>query len=164
MPLFSCLLLASALSPAPQMTVGPIAPAPPTTAPRATAPIDTGPTQAGESLALSELFDMIRTRSPRFKAEQAQVDIARSRLRGATAFPNPLFNFQVLHLLSGYNQNGFGTFTAYLQQPLLIAGQRRQRKKAARVAIQAAESSVDEAFHELAAEGRHLYVALQARQ
>jgi len=92
------------------------------------------------------------------------VEVARSRLKGATALPNPIFNFQVLHLLSGYNQNGFGTYTVYLQQPLFIAGQRGQRKRAAKAAIKAAQSSVDASFHELAAEGRQLYASLQARQ
>jgi len=118
----------------------------------------------GEALTLPMLFELIRERSPRFKAEQARVEVARSRLKGATALPNPIFNFQVLHLLSGYNQNGFGTYTVYLQQPLFIAGQRGQRKRAAKAAIKAAQSSVDASFHELAAEGRQLYASLQARQ
>lgn len=115
-------------------------------------------------LTLPELFELLRTQSPRLKAAQAQIELARARKVGARVLPNPILNFQVLHLISGYNQNGFGTYTFYFQQPVLIGGQRLQRGRAARAAERAAHSDVEAAYHDLAAEGRHVFVALQARQ
>lgn len=117
-----------------------------------------------EDLTLPELFELLRTQSPRHKAAQAQLELARARRVSARVLPNPIFNFQVLHLVSGYNQNGIGTYTFYFQQPVLIGGQRMQRSKAARAAERSAQSEIEAAFHDLAAEGRHVFVALQALQ
>lgn len=117
-----------------------------------------------DELTLPELFELLRTHSPRHKTAQAQLELARARKVGARVLPNPILNFQVLHLISGYNQNGFGTYTFYFQQPVLIGGQRMQRSRAARAAERAAHSDVEAAYHDLAAEGRHVFVALQARQ
>jgi cobalt-zinc-cadmium efflux system outer membrane protein len=115
-------------------------------------------------LTLPQLFELLRDRSPRFRASQARADVARARRVGARVYPNPIFNFQVLHLISGYNQNGFGTYTVFLQQPILVGGQRIMRKRAAVAAEKAAEAQIEATFHELAAEGRHLFVGLLARQ
>lgn len=185
-------LLAAAMTTAAPAPTGAPAPAP-TMAPTPTPPRETGPepppaarsSTASEAdpaaaddplvdvqvddiapveLTLEELFELLRTRSPRHKAAQAYMELARARRVGARVLPNPIFNFQVLHLISGYNQNGFGTYTFYFQQPVLIGGQRMQRSKAARAAERSAQSEIEAAFHELAAEARHVFVALQARQ
>lgn len=127
-------------------------------------PADVEQHDDAEALTLAELFDLLRTDAPRHKAAVAQLQVAQARKVGARVLPNPVFNFQVLHLISGYNQNGFGTYSVYFQQPLLIGGQRAQRSRAARAAERAAHSEIAAEFHELAAQGRHAFVALQARQ
>lgn len=168
-------LLAAVLAAAPPPTAAPT----PTAAPSTMGPVEAQPAVAApddpladvpsddiapEELTLPELFELLRTQSPRQKAAAAHLELARARRVGARVLPNPIFNFQVLHLISGYNQNGFGTYTFYFQQPVLIGGQRIQRGKAARAAERAAGSEIEAAFHELAAEARHVFVALQARQ
>lgn len=148
----------------PPATVSPATAPPATATPTAHAvgPVDDG--IAAESLTLAQLFDLLRTDAPRHKAALAQLQVAQARKVGARVLPNPIFNFQVLHLISGYNQNGFGTYTVYFQQPVLIGGQRQMRGKAAKAAERSAQSEVSAQFHDLAAEGRHMFVALQARQ
>lgn len=152
---------APVVAPTPAPAPPPVEPGPPPSD-----PLDDTPTDRidHEELTLPELFELLRTKSPRHKAAQAELELARARRVGARVLPNPIFNFSVLHLISGYNQNGFGTYTVYLQQPVLIGGQRVQRTKAARAAERAAQSDIEAAFHDLAAEGRHVFVALQARQ
>ncbi|MFO0635891.1 MAG: TolC family protein [Nannocystaceae bacterium] len=118
----------------------------------------------GDALELRELFAILRDKSPKLAAERAKVDVAKARFEGAKVYPNPIVNFQALQLLSGYNQNGFGTYTVFLQQPVLIAGQRVMRRKAAAAEQAKAEAEVERSFHELAAEGRRLFAALQGRQ
>ncbi len=184
-PSLSSLLAAALATAAPGPAPGPgpaPTPAPSATSPRepATAqpdrasappaadddPLADGPVDdiAPQELTLEELFELLRTHGPRHKAAQAYLELARARRVGARVLPNPILNFQVLHLISGYNQNGLGTYTFYFQQPVLIGGQRMQRGKAARAAERSAHSDVQAAYHELAAEARHVFVALQARQ
>lgn len=143
------------------LLVSPAAPAP---APQQPRPAATATADVGERLTLSELFGLLRGKSPRMEAERAKVDLAKARLATAKVFPNPIFNFQLLQLVSGYNQNGLGTYTVYLQQPIYIGGQRITRRKAARAQQTAAEAAVTETFHQLAAEGRHAFVELLTRQ
>lgn len=120
--------------------------------------------EASDALELRELFAMLRDRSPKLAAERAKIEVAKARFQGAKVYPNPIVNFQALQLLSGYNQNGFGTYTVFLQQPVLIAGQRVMRRRAAAAEQAKAEAEVERSFHDLAAEGRHLFASLQARQ
>ncbi|MBC8071859.1 MAG: TolC family protein, partial [Deltaproteobacteria bacterium] len=130
------------------------------------APVDTGHAEApsGDAITLGQLLGILRGKHPRMETARAKLEVARARRESARMYPNPIFNFQVLHLISGYNQNGLGTFTVYVQQPFYVAGQRIQRRKAARAQESAAEAEVTAAYHELAAIGRHAFVELQASQ
>lgn len=168
----------AAAAPPTSTSAGPLRPADPETPPRVVTGAPTPATRVdempgvahkpeaddGEQLSLLELFTLLRERSPKLKAERAKIEVAKARFEGAKVYPNPIVNFQALQLISGYNQNGFGTYTVFLQQPVLIAGQRIMRRRAAEAEQAKAEAEVAWSFTELAAEGRHLFAALQGRQ
>ncbi len=127
----------------------------------------TAATQSAEvkdSVTLAEVFDILKRRSPRFKAVQYDVDIARADTRAARVLPNPVLNLAILYLNQGFNQNGVATYYANVTLPLLIAGQRRMRVKTAEVGVRSAEAGVTSTFHDLAHEARARFVELQAAQ
>jgi cobalt-zinc-cadmium efflux system outer membrane protein len=84
-----------------------------------------------DRLSLSQLFDLLKTESPRFKALQSEVDVAQAEVRAAKVLPNPVLNLAILYLNSGFNQNGVATYYANATFPLLVGGQRRYRVKSA---------------------------------
>jgi cobalt-zinc-cadmium efflux system outer membrane protein len=119
---------------------------------------------AREAISLSEMFELLKRKSPRYKAYQADVEVARSEVAAARVLPNPIVNLAILYLNSGFNQNGVGTYYANATLPLLIAGQRRMRTKTAKVGVKAAQADLEVNYHVLAHEARDLYVELQADQ
>lgn len=140
---------------------GPPPPAPPVAA------ADPAPTEAVElrdSVTLLEVFDILKRRSPRYRAVQYDIDVAKSEQLAARVLPNPILNLAILYLNQGFNQNGVATYYANVTVPLLIAGQRRMRVKTAESGVRSAEASVRSTFHELAHEARGLFVELQAAQ
>jgi outer membrane protein, heavy metal efflux system len=116
------------------------------------------------TVSLPEIFDLLKQRSPRYKAYQADVDVAKAETVAARVLPNPTINLAILYLNVGFNQNGVGTYYANATLPLLIAGQRRMRVKTAKVGVRAAEADLKVNYHELAHEARELFVELQADQ
>ncbi len=169
-----CLPTTVAASPMASVGPGPAGPAPtssppaspePTRSPpvtRAPAPSDHG--EARVAISLPEVFELLKKKSPRYKAYQADVEVAKSEVTAARVLPNPILNLAILYLNSGFNQNGVGTYYANATLPLLIAGQRRMRTKTAKVGVKAAEADLKVSFHVLAHEARDLYVELQADQ
>jgi outer membrane protein, heavy metal efflux system len=119
---------------------------------------------AREAISLSEMFELLKRKSPRYKAYQADVEVAKSEVAAARVLPNPIVNLAILYLNSGFNQNGVGTYYANATLPLLIAGQRRMRTKTAKVGVKAAQADLEVNYHVLAHEARDLYVELQADQ
>ena len=117
-----------------------------------------------DSVTLPEVFDILKRRSPRYKAIQYDVDIAKAEGRAARVLPNPVLNLAILYLNQGFNQNGVATYYANVTIPLLIAGQRRMRVKTADVGVRSAEANVRANFHDLAHEARIRFVELQAAQ
>jgi len=138
---------------------------PPTTSAVEPPAVEPGaPDELRDSVTLLEVFDILKRRSPRYRAVQYEVDVARSEQLAARVLPNPILNLAILYLNQGFNQNGVATYYANVTVPLLIAGQRRMRVKAAESGVRSAEASVRSSFHELAHEARELFVALQAAQ
>ena len=82
-------------------------------------------------VSLPDVFELLKRKSPRYKAYQADIDVAKSEIAAARVLPNPMLNLAILYLNSGFNQNGVGTYYANATLPLLIAGQRRMRMKTA---------------------------------
>jgi cobalt-zinc-cadmium efflux system outer membrane protein len=118
----------------------------------------------GDSISLPEVFDILKRRSPRYKAAQYEVDIAKAEGRASRVLPNPVLNLAILYLNQGFNQNGVATYYANVTLPLLIAGQRRMRVKTADVGVRAAEANVRANYHQLAHEARERFAELQAAQ
>lgn len=115
-------------------------------------------------ISLVDVFDLLKKKSPRYKAYQTDVEVAKSEVSAARVLPNPILNLAILYLNSGFNQNGVGTYYANATLPLLIAGQRRMRMKTAKVGVKAAEADLEVSYHVLAHQARDLYVELQADQ
>ena len=115
-----------------------------------------------ESVTLTEIFELLKAKSPRYKAYESNVDVAKAELFSARLLPNPVLNLAILYLNAGFNQNGVATYYANVTVPLLVAGQRRMRVKTANSGVRAAEAGLAVDFHELAHEARELYVELQA--
>lgn len=159
--------LAEPAAPPPTATPAPTA----TPTPSATPPPSPPPTDHGEDpddprvrVTLTQVFDLLKRKSPRYKAYQADIEVAKAEVTAARVLPNPLVNLAILYLNSGFNQNGVGTYYANVTLPLLIGGQRRMRMKTANVGVKAAEADLKVNFHVLAHEARDLYVELQADQ
>lgn len=161
---------------APSLAAGgppPFGPQPVTNQP-APAPVDTprpvvtAPTAMADdvrdSVTLLQVFDLLKQRSPRYKSVQFDVDVAKAEVKAARVLPNPIVNLAILYLNQGFNQNGVATYYANATMPILIAGQRRWRVKAAESEVRSSEASVKATFHELAHEARELFVDLQAAQ
>ena len=117
-----------------------------------------------DTITLAEVLDILKRRSPRYKAAQYEVEVARAETRAARVLPNPVLNLAILYLNQGFNQNGVATYYANVTLPLLIAGQRRMRVKTADVGVRAAEAGVRAHYHGLAHEARQRFVELQAEQ
>lgn len=161
-----CVPLTAHAGPSPFGPQSPVPPGPsrqpaPITAPD---PAATEAVDVRDSVTLLEVFDILKRRSPRYKAVQYEIDIAKSERLAARVLPNPILNLAILYLNQGFNQNGVATYYANVTVPLLIAGQRRMRVKTADSAIRSAEANVNANFHELAHEARELFVELQAAQ
>lgn len=155
----------SPFGPQPQPGTTPSKPATPPASPDAP-PVDptVAPSDVKESISLPEVFDILKRRSPRYKAVQYEVDIAKSEGKAARVLPNPVLNLAILYLNQGFNQNGVATYYANVTLPLLIAGQRRMRVKTADVGVRSAEANVKASYHSLAHEARARFVELQAAQ
>jgi outer membrane protein, heavy metal efflux system len=149
-------------------------PAAPSTAPATTPSTGAAEVASGDhaaelasdrgTVSLPEVFDLLKQRSPRYKAYQADIDVAKSEVAAARVLPNPTLNLAILYLNVGFNQNGVGTYYANATLPLLIAGQRRMRVKTAKVGVKAAEADLKVNYQDLAHEARELFVELQADQ
>ncbi|MDC0669394.1 TolC family protein [Nannocystis radixulma] len=122
------------------------------------------PTELPDSITLPEVFDLLKSRSPRYKAYEADIDVAKSEVVAARVLPNPTINLSILYLNVGFNQNGVATYYANATLPLLIAGQRRSRVKTADYGVRSAEADLKASYHEMAYEARELFVELQADQ
>ena len=117
-----------------------------------------------DSISLPEVFDMLKDKSPRYKAYESNVDVATADIVQARLLPNPILNLAILYLNVGFNQNGVATYYANATLPLLLAGQRKFRVKTAKAGVKAAEAQLAVDYHDLAHEARELYVELQAEQ
>ena len=122
------------------------------------------PAEVHDGITLPEVFDLLKQRSPTFKAVESEIDVAKSQVRAARVLPNPIIQLSILYLNVGFNQNGVATYYANATLPVLIAGQRRMRVKTANVGVRSAEASVRANYADLAHEARELFVELQANQ
>ncbi|HET8948783.1 MAG TPA: TolC family protein, partial [Candidatus Polarisedimenticolia bacterium] len=147
-------------APSPAASVAPAAATSPaaTTAPAApTAP-------AGDAVGLDEVLRLVREKSPRSDAERARVGIAAAEQTAARVYPNPGIDFSSTHLTSGTNTGAAEERTFVLGQPLLIFGQRRERRRAADLEVAAAQATSDAAIAKRLRQARAAFTELLAAQ
>jgi cobalt-zinc-cadmium efflux system outer membrane protein len=119
---------------------------------------------AGEAVGLAEVLRLVRERSPRSEAERAQVGLAAAEQTAARVYPNPQFDFSSTHLTSGTNTGAAEERTFVLGQPLLIFGQRRERRRTADLVVAAAQATSDAAIADRSRQARSAFVDLLAAQ
>jgi cobalt-zinc-cadmium efflux system outer membrane protein len=128
-------VIATMAIPAARAAEAPAAPAPtpPPTAPSAA---------AGDTVTLEEVFRLLREKSARTAADRTRIDLAAAEKTAARAYPNPEIDYSSVHLTSGTNTGSADGRTITAGEPLLIFGQRGQRKRQADLELQAVTSDV----------------------
>jgi cobalt-zinc-cadmium efflux system outer membrane protein len=119
-------------------------------------------TPAAQSLSLPELLRLVLSQSPRLKAQRAGVAVAAAERRGAELLPNPTLAYDGL---VGLHEPAYVNGTQHqvsVSQPLLVWGQREQRRRAAESGIKAASAAADLERAELARQVREGFAELLA--
>jgi len=117
-----------------------------------------------ETVTLEQVLQLLREKSPRSAAERALVEVARAGVVAAGVLPNPSFDYGWNHLVSGTNTGSATVNHLAADQPLLLFGQRRQRRRSAELGVRLAESRFAESYAERAREARERFTSLLARQ
>jgi len=117
-----------------------------------------------ETVTLEQVLQLLRKKSPRSAAERALVEVARAGVVAAGVLPNPSFDYGWNHLFSGTNTGSATVNQLAADQPLLLFGQRRQRRRSAELGVRLAESRFAESYAERAREARERFTSLLARQ
>jgi cobalt-zinc-cadmium efflux system outer membrane protein len=104
-----------------------------------------------QAVTIGELLRVVREKSPRYAALRTQIETARAEGVAAGLLPNPRFSYGRYDLLSRRNSMYDGSVQENytLEVPVLIAGQRSARVRAAERRIEAAEAQADADFSEL---------------
>ncbi|HYV18912.1 MAG TPA: TolC family protein [Verrucomicrobiae bacterium] len=135
-----------------------------TAAPAAATVPPGGAAVEGEPVGLAEVLRLVRERSPRSDAERARVGIAAAEQTAARVYPNPGLDFSNTHLTSGTNTGAAEERTFVLGQPLLIFGQRKERRRTADLEVAAAQATSDAAIAERLHQARSAFTGLLAAQ
>jgi outer membrane protein, heavy metal efflux system len=96
----------------------------------------------GEAVTLDDVFRLLREKSPRTAAERTRIDLAAAETVAARVYPNPEVDYSSVHLTSGTNTGAADVRTLTAGEPLLIFGQRGQRRLQADLELHAVESDV----------------------
>ena len=120
---------------------------------------------AQESLALDDAVRLAREQSPAAKALRAQLAVAESEVDLAGVYPNPTVSYSGYGRATG-NANAInGTqHQAWIDIPLLIAGQHNARRDVAEADVIVAQADLDAALLALEVETRSAFTALLAAQ
>jgi len=135
-------------------------PSSPETAASAGAAVPGPPT----TVSLEDVFRILRDRTPRTAAERARVGIAGAETVAARVLPNPSLDFSSTHLTSGTNTGAADVRQIVAGQPLLLFGQRRERRRSADLQVQVAESEVAADYAERALAARQEFAKLLVGQ
>jgi cobalt-zinc-cadmium efflux system outer membrane protein len=144
-------LLAAGFAAAPSEAAAPPVPSSPAAAPQ-------------DQVGLEEVLRLVREVSPRTAAERTRVDLAAAEQAAAGVYPNPEFEFSNTHLTAGTNTGAAEEHTYLLGQPLLLFGQRRERRRNADLGVAAAEAETGAAIAERLRRARAGFVDLLAAQ
>jgi cobalt-zinc-cadmium efflux system outer membrane protein len=118
----------------------------------------------GEGVTLEEVFRLLREKSPRTAADRTRIDLAAAEKTAARAYPNPEIDYSSVHLTSGTNTGAADARTISAGEPLLIFGQRGQRKRQADLELQAVTSDVAATAAERQRLARTQFTTLLANQ
>lgn len=115
-------------------------------------------------LTLERALELLRDRSPRSQAEQANIDVASAERVAARVYPNPSVSYGGLVLAQGANTGAVLQHQIVLEQPLFVFGQRRVRRDTADLNVGAARARVTAGLAERALAVRQAFAALLAAQ
>jgi cobalt-zinc-cadmium efflux system outer membrane protein len=114
------------------------------------------------SITLSEAQRQVLSRSPELLAERREIEIARGQLTQARVLaPNPELD---LRAPGGWSNGAIDEFEISLSQELEVAGQRRQRIRAADFGLSRSEATVDDAIRRTLADASHAFFEALAAQ
>jgi cobalt-zinc-cadmium efflux system outer membrane protein len=118
------------------------------------------------AVTIDEVLRLLRERSPRIAAERAQVDAAVADVITADTLPNPSISYGSSNQLGGKHTmfDGNHQQQSVIEAPLLIAGQRAARRKAAELDVQTVRARVQARYAELAQQGWQIFVKLLTGQ
>ena len=117
-----------------------------------------------ERVTLGEVLKLLREHSPRISADRADIDIAEADVVKAGLLPNPSINYTRTGTVHGVDTIGGTQHLASVDIPLLIAGQRSVRRRAAELQVVATRSLVRARYVDAAVDARHLFITLLADQ
>lgn len=117
-----------------------------------------------ETVTLARALELLRERSPRSLAEQAQVDVAATERVAAGVYPNPSLSYGGLALARGANTGSKWQHQLVVEQPLLLFGQRGAREGVADLHLRAERARVSASQADRALAVRHAFATLLARQ
>lgn len=118
----------------------------------------------GFDFDIDDALRILRSESPRWAAEVAQLGVAEADVLQAGVWSNPSLSYNVLQLAQGANTGAVSTHQVILEQPLLIFGQRGKRLEAAHAAQGAARAGLVARFAEHARELHHTFVEILGAQ
>lgn len=115
-----------------------------------------------EAVTLDELIRLTLEHSPVLAAQRSALAISEAQVLQAGLLPNPEIEYEALRRWRGVNPLDGREDEFVIQQPLLIAGQRRARVDTAEHELRAAQARFEVAASELVAEVRRAFVELLA--
>lgn len=115
-------------------------------------------------VTLDQVLRLLRERSPRTVADRAQVRIASAETIAAGVLPNPTLEYSGSRLTGGTNTGAADLDQFSADQPLLLFGQRGERRRSAELGVEVAESQAAESLAMRARQARERFSSLLARE
>lgn len=122
------------------------------------------PASLPASVSIEELLRLVAARNPALAADASRVAVAESRTIEASQLPNPRVSYGNARTTRGANNINGPSHDLMMEQPLLLAGQRGLRTRAARAAVAEARAEHEVTMVDVAAEARRLFVQLLRAQ
>ncbi len=119
---------------------------------------------AATEVTIDEVLRLLWEHSPRMQAERGALEQAEAERVAARVLPNPTAGIGFMGILHGANTTDGLESQLFVEQPLLIGGQRAARRRVADIGRRAVEAHIVATFSELAREVRHLFIDLLAAQ
>lgn len=117
--------------------------------------------------AVVQVEDVLRLmyeHHPQLAARRVELEVAASDVVAAGLLPNPTVEYGGLVAVTGPNTIDGSQHTMTVEQPLLLAGQRKARRAAALARVDTAAAEIEAFAAELALEARQQFAALLAAQ